>query len=116
MIQSEHLPIIAAFMGMEVIDPAMLRRNLVISGLNLVAARALFDDVPLHVMIGDSVVVAVTGPCDPCSKMEALLGPGGWNAMRGHGGVTARIGRGGAIAVGDEVRVAPAPPTPLASR
>jgi MOSC domain-containing protein YiiM len=104
LIQAEHLPLIARWSGVPTIDAGSLRRNLVIAGFNLLSARSPFADQIVHVVIGNAVLV-VTGDCAPCSKMEDLLGRGGYNALRGHGGVTARVVQGGRIAIGDSIRV-----------
>jgi MOSC domain-containing protein YiiM len=96
LIQAEHLQTMGELLERDTINPELLRRNIVVSGINLVALNgATFS-------IGEAIFEG-TGPCDPCSRMEEALGTGGFNAMRGHGGITARVVESGRIRVGDEV-------------
>ena len=97
LIQAEHLEVVGALLGEPPIEPGLTRRNLVVSGINVLALK---DQT---FAIGDAVFEG-TGPCEPCSRMEKNLGTGGYNAMRGHGGITARIVTGGVLRVGDPVR------------
>lgn len=96
LIQAEHLPAIASLAQVPALSPSTLRRNVVVEGLPLVAL------IGRRFRIGGALLEG-TGPCDPCSRMEEALGPGGYNAMRGMGGITARVLEGGDIALGDAV-------------
>jgi MOSC domain-containing protein YiiM len=100
LIQHEHLAVIAALAGVAAVDPVGLRRNLVVSGINLLALKNA------RLQVGDAVL-EIVGPCQPCSRMEEVIGSGGYAAMRGHGGMTARVLTGGAIREGDAVRALP---------
>ena len=96
LIQSEHLEAVAKILGKAEVRADGVRRNLLVSGINLLALRNR------QFRIG-AVVLEGSGPCEPCSRMEEVLGVGGYNAMRGHGGITARILEGGVLAVGDSL-------------
>ena len=99
LIQAEHLEAVAKILGTREVPAGSVRRNLVVSGINLYALR------DRKFRIG-TVLLEGSGPCEPCSRMEEVLGPGGYNAMRGHGGITARILQGGSLRAGDAVEVA----------
>ena len=96
LIQTEHLPIVAALCGKDSVQPDQLRRNILVSGINLIALKGM------RFRIGEALLEG-TGPCAPCSLMEENLGNGGYNAMRGHGGITAIVIEGGSISIGDTV-------------
>jgi len=89
LIQAEHLQVVGEIIGKKV-SPLDLRRNIVVSGINLYALQdATFS-------VGD-VILQGTG------FMETNLGPGGYNAMRGHGGITAKVIGGGYLKLSDKV-------------
>ena len=98
LIQHEHLPVIAQLARVAAVDPRALRRNLVVSGINLLALKNA------RLRVG-AALLEIVGPCHPCSRMEDAVAPGAYAAMRGHGGMTARVIEGGTIRVGDGVRV-----------
>lgn len=98
LIQQEHLAVIAALLHKEKIDPEALRRNIVVSGINLLALKQR------TFMIG-TAILKMTNLCRPCTHMEEIFGEGGYNAVRGHGGITARVIKPGLIKLGDKVEV-----------
>ena len=100
--QAEHLAVIASFLKRDELLPEDLRRNIVVSGINLSILKG-------HRIQLNNAVAEITGNCAPCKKMEQVLGLGGFNAMRNHGGVTATVEKGGVINLGDCVNVLSSP-------
>ena len=98
LIQAEHLAAVGSYLGRGIINPSLLRRNIVVQGINLLALK------DHRIQIGEAIL-EMTGLCHPCSRMEEVLGPGGYNAMRGHGGITARVLQEGSIKNGDKITV-----------
>lgn len=96
LIQYEHLAVIASMLGIMTISPSDLRRNIVVSSINLLGLRNR------RFKIG-SATLEGTGLCAPCSRMEETFGEGGYTAVRGHGGITAKILEPGNIAIGDKI-------------
>lgn len=96
LLQFEHRAVIEALCGADEVTFAMLRRNVVVEGLNLLGLRGRDFRVGTAVLHG-------TGPCAPCSRMEAALGHGGYAAVRGHGGLLAGVVAEGEVALGDAV-------------
>ena len=96
----EHLQAIASFLGLAQVPPEVLRRNVLVRGTNLLALKG-------RTMRLGMAVLEHSGECHPCSKMEAALGPGGYNAVRGHGGITARVLEAGMVRLGDTLEALP---------
>ena len=84
LISAEFIDQIASQLGAEELHPSRLRRNIVISGINLNALRGQ------RFWVGDALLEA-SQLCHPCARMEAELGPGGVIAMYGYGGLCAKI-------------------------
>lgn len=96
--QAEYFSVMESLLNKNKILPELVRRNIIVSGLNLSVLLR-------HSLKINNAVLEITGNCAPCAKMEQALGHGGFNAMRNHGGVNAVVKKGGVIRVGDEVEV-----------
>ena len=89
---------IASFIDRDSVSAAELRRNIVVSGINLSILNG-------HFICINEAIVEIIGNCAPYQNMENILREGGYNAVRNHGGVTAKVEKGGVIRIGDKVKV-----------
>ena len=83
----------------ERVDLVGLRRNLVVSRINLLALK----NAKIQIR---AALIEVVGPCQPFSRAWRSSSVQ-YVAMRAHGGMTAHIPRGGPIHVGEIVRAEP---------
>jgi MOSC domain-containing protein YiiM len=95
--QQEHLAVIGSYLGQGPVAPEILRRNLVVSGINLAALKGR------EVQVGEAIL-RFTVICAPCSRMEEAFGKGGYSAVRGHGGWCAEVVKPGRVRLGDVVQ------------
>lgn len=93
-ISTEFINIIETYTGLPHIDPSLLRRNMVVSGINLNALRHQ------QFKIGSALFEA-TALCHPCARMDQALGHGGAAAMFGYGGLCAKVLESGEVRLGD---------------
>jgi MOSC domain-containing protein YiiM len=103
LIQWEHLAVVSSLMSRtekHPIAPQDLRRNLVISGINLFSLKGR------RFKVGQAIL-ETTGWCQPCARLEQRLGHGTFQALRGHGGITARVLQSGIIRLDDALCVEP---------
>lgn len=96
LISREYIQQICQHTGHASIDPRLLRRNLVISGMNLNLLRYQ------RLQIGE-VILETNALCHPCSRMDEALGVGGTAAMFGYGGLCAKVVQSGVMRAGDKV-------------
>jgi MOSC domain-containing protein YiiM len=83
------------------LSPGEIRENVTTRGLRL------NDLAPGQRLDVGQAVLEVTGPCDPCSRMDEIRA-GLQAALRGRRGILCRVLEGGRIRRGDAIRVVPA--------
>jgi len=81
------------------INPGDVRENVTLEGFDL--ARLSPCD---QLMVGE-ILLAVTGPCEPCWKLDKLR-PGMASDIEGRRGILATVVRGGKLKVGDPICLA----------
>lgn len=86
------------------LNPGDVRENVTLEGFEL---TKLFPHDRLTV---GGILLAVTGPCEPCWKLDELR-PGLSTEIEGRRGVLATVIRGGELKVGDPISLAKAEPT-----
>jgi MOSC domain-containing protein YiiM len=86
------------------LQPGQIKENITVTGMDLsgaVQGNVFFIGSP-----DNQVTLEVTGDCEPCQKMDALI-PGLQKEIFGHRGILTVVLQGGEISVGDTIRLEP---------
>ena len=81
--------------------PGEVKENITTAGIALMSLKLEY-----RLKIGSAVILEVTKPCSPCSRMEELRG-GLYAEIKGRRGMLARVVAGGTIQRGDSIQVLP---------
>ena len=81
------------------VSPGEVKENITTTGIDLM--RLQHRD---RLIIGDSVVLEVTKPCSPCSRMDEIR-PGLKLQLAGRRGMLARVLQGGTVRRGYTIRL-----------
>ena len=76
-----------------------VRENITTVGIELVSLAE-----GRRLALGEEVVLRITGPCEPCSRMDEIR-PGLQQELEARRGMLATVAQGGTIRVGDGIQV-----------
>ena len=86
------------------LQPGQVKENITVTGMDL--SQATQGNVFFIGTEANHVTLEVTGDCEPCQKMDALI-PGLQQEIFGRRGILTVVLQGGDINVGDTIRLEP---------
>ncbi len=86
------------------LQPGQVKENITVTGMDL--SQATQGNVFFIGTEDNHVTLEVTGDCEPCQKMDALI-PGLQQEIFGRRGILTVVLQGGDINVGDSIRLEP---------
>lgn len=85
-------------LGRDGLSTALMRRNIVVEGIPL--NQLIGQEFALVDACGAAVSLQGASHCAPCAWMDAALGAGAWQSLKGRGGLRARILSNGVLRCG----------------
>ena len=81
------------------LEPGIIKENITSTGIDVASLEP-----GQQVALGDEVVIQISKPCAPCSRMDEIR-PGLQDELDGRRGMLASVVTGGTVNVGDTIRV-----------